>query len=155
MRGKKAPIRQIKVDPRFQRVDLAKLINKIMSNGKKTTAQRIVYKAFDYISDKTKQDPLEIYDAAIRNISPALEVKGKRIGGANYQIPIVVSGGRKLTLAHRWLIAASQSHKGTDMATALAQELIAAAKGEGEAMKKREDVQRMAEANKAFAHFAR
>ena len=74
MRGKKAPIRQIKVDPRFQRVDLAKLINKIMSNGKKTTAQRIVYKAFDYISDKTKQDPLEIYDAAIRNISPALEV---------------------------------------------------------------------------------
>ena len=155
MRGKKIPIRQIKADPKFQRVDLAKFINKIMSNGKKTTAQRIVYKAFDYISDKTKQDPLEIYDAAMRNISPVLEVKGRRIGGANYQIPIVVSGGRKLTLAHRWLIAASQSRKGTDMATALAQELIAASKGEGEAMKKREDVQRMAEANKAFAHFAR
>ena len=155
MRGKKAPIRKIKADPRFQRVDLAKFINKIMISGKKTTAQRIVYKAFDYISNKTKQDPLEIYDTAIRNISPVLEVKGKRIGGANYQIPIVVSGGRKLTLAHRWLITASQSRQGTDMATALAQELIAASKGEGEAMKKREDVQRMAEANKAFAHFAR
>ena len=155
MRGKKAPKRKIKVDPRFNRVDIAKLINKIMNDGKKTTAQRILYNAFQYISDKTKQDPLEIYDSAIRNISPVLEVKGKRIGGANYQIPIVVSGGRKLTLAHRWLIAASQSHKGTDMVTALAQELIAAAKGEGEAMKKREDVQRMAEANKAFAHFAR
>ena len=131
MRGKKAPIRKIKADPRFQRVDLAKFINKIMISGKKTTAQRIVYKAFDYISNKTKQDPLEIYDTAIRNISPVLEVKGKRIGGANYQIPIVVSGGRKLTLAHRWLITASQSRKGTDMATALAQELIAASKGEG------------------------
>jgi len=155
MRGKKALVREIKADPRFNRVDLAKFINKIMISGKKTTAQRIVYKAFDYISSKTKQDPLEIYDTAMNNISPVLEVKGKRIGGANYQVPIVVSGNRKLTLAHRWLIAASKSRKGIDMATSLANELIAASKGEGEAMKKREDVQRMAEANKAFAHFAR
>ena len=155
MRGKKAPKRKIKVDPRFKRVDIAKLINKIMIGGKKNTAQQIVYNAFQYISDKTKQDPLEIYDAAMRNISPSLEVKGRRIGGANYQIPIVVSGDRKLILAHRWLIEVSRSRKGIDMATSLATELIAAAKGEGGAMKKREDIQRMAEANKAFAHFAR
>ncbi len=155
MRGKKAPKRKIKVDPRFKRVDIAKLINKIMIGGKKNTAQQIVYNAFQYISDKTKQDPLEIYDSAMRNISPTLEVKGRRIGGANYQIPIVVSGDRKLILAHRWLIEVSRSRKGIDIATSLATELIAAAKGEGEAMRKREDIQRMAEANKAFAHFAR
>ena len=155
MRGKKAPKRKIKGDPRFNRVDIAKLINKIMKKGKKTIAQRILYNAFQYISDKTKQDPLEIYDSAIRNISPVLEVKGKRIGGANYQIPIVVSGERRLILAHKWLINASKNRKGKDMATSLADELILAAKGEGEAMKKRGDVQRMAEANKAFAHFAR
>jgi len=155
MRGKQAPKRKIKEDPRFNRVDIAKLINKIMIGGKKTVAQKIVYKAFEIISDKTKQDSIEVYDAAIRNISPALEVKGRRIGGANYQVPIVVSGERKLTLAHRWLIAACKSLKGITMANALANELIAASKGEGSAMKKREDVQRMAEANKAFAHFAR
>lgn len=154
MRGKQAPKRQIKADPRFQRIDIAKLINKIMERGKKTTAQKVVYGAFDYISDKAKQDPLEVYDAAIRNISPSLEVKGKRIGGANYQVPIVVTGDRKMTLAHRWLIEASKARKGASMAVRLGEELMAAAKGEGAAMKKREDVQRMAESNKAFAHFA-
>jgi len=154
MRGKQAPKRGIKPDPKFQRTDLAKLINKIMERGKKTTAQKIIYGAFDYISDKTKQDPLEIYDAAIRNISPSLEVKGKRIGGANYQVPIVVTGDRKMTLAHRWLIEAAKTRKGASMSVKIAEELMAAAKGEGAAMKKREDVQRMAEANKAFAHFA-
>ncbi|PLX25713.1 30S ribosomal protein S7 [Candidatus Parcubacteria bacterium] len=154
MRGKQAPKREIKADPRFQRIDIAKLINKIMERGKKTTAQKVVYGAFDYISDKAKQDPLEVYDAAIRNISPNLEVKGKRIGGANYQVPIVVTGDRRLTLAHRWLIEASKARKGAAMAVRLGEELMAAAKGEGSAMKKREDVQRMAESNKAFAHFA-
>ena len=154
MRGKQAPKRQIKPDPKFQRVDIAKLINKIMERGKKTTAQKVVYGAFDYISEKTKQDPITIYDNAIRNISPNLEVKGKRIGGANYQVPIVVTGERKLVLAHRWLIEAAKARKGAAMSVKLGDELMAAANGEGSAMKKREDVQRMAESNKAFAHFA-
>ena len=154
MRGKPIPKRRISPDPKFHRLDIAKLINKIMERGKKNTAQKIVYGAFDYISDKTKQDPVEIYDAAMRNVSPNLEVKGKRIGGANYQVPIVVMGDRKLTLAHRWLIGAAQSRKGASMIVKLGDELISAAKGEGTAMKKREDVQKMAEANKAFAHFA-
>lgn len=154
MRGKQAPKRQINPDARFHRVDIAKLINKIMERGKKTTAQKVVYGAFDYISAKTKQDPLTIYDAAVRNISPNLEVKGKRIGGANYQVPIVVTGDRKMILAHRWLIEAAKSRKGAAMSKKLGEELMAAAKGEGAAMKKREDVQRMAEANRAFAHFA-
>ncbi|MBT4349699.1 30S ribosomal protein S7 [bacterium] len=154
MRGKQAPKRNIKPDPKFNRVDIAKLINKIMLGGKKTIAQGIVYDAFAYISEKAKKDPLETYDIAMRNISPNLEVKGKRIGGANYQVPIVVIGERKLTLAHRWLLAATRARKGSAMFKRLGEELIAAAEGEGAAMKKREDVQRMAEANKAFAHFA-
>jgi len=154
MRGKKAPKRDITPDPKFQRVDIAKMINKVMSDGKKTTAQRVVYDAFEYISAKTKQDPIETYDAAIRNVSPSLEVKGKRIGGANYQVPIVVSGDRKFTLAYRWILEAARARTGAAMSKRLGEELIAAAKGEGAAMKKREDVQRMAESNKAFAHFA-
>ncbi len=154
MRGKQAPKRKITPDPKFDRVDLARLINLIVKKGKKTTAQNIVYKAFEYISNKTKQDPLEVYDSAIRNVAPNLEVKGRRIGGANYQVPIVVMGDRRLGLAHRWLLEAARSRKGAAMDICLGDELILASKGEGEAMKKREDVQRMAEANKAFAHFA-
>lgn len=154
MRGKQAPKRKIAADAKFQRVDIAKLINRIMERGKKTIAQKVVYGAMEYISEKTKQDPLTIYDAAIRNISPNLEVKGKRIGGANYQVPIVVTGDRKMILAHRWLIEAAKARKGAAMAKKLGDELMAAANGEGAAMKKREDVQKMAESNKAFAHFA-
>jgi len=154
MRGKKAPKRNIAPDPKFQRIDIAKLINKVMSDGKKTTAQKVVYDAFQYISEKTKQDPIEVYDAAIRNVSPSLEVKGKRIGGANYQVPIVVTGERKLILAYRWILEAARAKKGAAMSKRLGDEFMSAANGEGAAMKKREDVQRMAESNKAFAHFA-
>ena len=153
MRGKPVTKRVIAADPKFQRVDIAKLINKVMRKGKKTIAQKIVYGALEYISNKTKQDALEIYDTAMRNISPNLEVKGKRIGGANYQVPIVVTGERKIILAHRWLIEATSHRKGMATHKALGEELLAAAKNEGEAIKKREDVQRMAEANRAFAHF--
>ncbi len=153
MRGKPVTKRVIAADPKFQRVDIAKLINKVMRQGKKTIAQKIVYGALEYISDKTKQDALEIYDVAMRNIAPNLEVKGKRIGGANYQVPIVVTGERKIVLAHRWLIEAASHRKGMAAHKALAEELLAASKNEGEAIKKREDVQRMAEANRAFAHF--
>ena len=154
MRGKRSPKRDILPDPKFQRIDIAKLINKVMTRGKKTTAQKVVYEAFDYISEKTKQDPITIYDAAIRNVSPSLEVKGKRIGGANYQVPIVVTGERKLILAYRWILEAARSRKGSAMYKRLGDELISASNGEGTAMKKREDVQKMAESNKAFAHFA-
>ena len=154
MRGKKAPKRDITPDPKFQRADIAKLINYVMSDGKKTTAQRVVYDAFEYISKKTKLDPLEVYDNAIRNVSPSLEVKGKRIGGANYQVPIVVTGERKTTLAYRWILEAARGKKGAAMSKRLGDELIAASNSDGGAMKKREDVQRMAESNKAFAHFA-
>lgn len=153
MRGKQAPKRVIKADPKFQRVDIAKLINAIMERGKKTVAQGVVYDAFEIISRETKQDALEVYDQAIQNISPNLEVKGRRVGGANYQVPVVVTGERKMILSRRWLLAAARARKGKRMAERLALELMAAAKGEGDAIKKREDVQRMAEANKAFAHF--
>lgn len=154
MRGKQAPKRKIPGDPKFNRVDLQKFINKIMQRGKKSTAQRVVYDALDIISEKTKKDALEVYDQAMRNVSPALEVKGRRVGGANYQVPVVVMGDRKLILAHRWIIEAAKNKKGSSMANKLATEIMDAAKGEGAAMKKREDVQKMAESNKAFAHFA-
>ncbi len=154
MRGKNVAKRKIAPDPKFSRLDLAKFINRIMERGKKTKAQSLLYGAFDYVSEKAKQDPLDIYDAAIRNVLPNLEVKGKRIGGANYQVPIVVTGDRQINLAHRWILEAAQARKGASFSIKLGEELLAAAKGEGAAMKKREDVHKMAEANRAFAHFA-
>ncbi|MFW0862526.1 MAG: 30S ribosomal protein S7 [Candidatus Komeilibacteria bacterium] len=155
MRGKQAPKRKIKPDPKFNNVTIAKFINYIMDDGKKSVAQKIVYGAFDFISKKTKQDPLDVFDAAIKNVGPNIEVKGRRIGGANYQVPVVVSGSRKTQLAFRWIIGASKGKKGKPMHLKLAEELMDAANGEGEAMKKKQDVHKMAEANKAFAHFAR
>jgi len=125
-----------------------------MDRGKKTTAQGIVYDCFDILAEKTKQDPLSVYERAIKNISPQLEVRSRRVGGANYQIPIEVRGERKYTLACRWLLAAARARKGKKMSGKLADELLAATNGEGAAMKKKEDMVRMAEANRAFAHFA-
>jgi len=154
MRGKKAPKRRIDPDPKFSRVDIAKLINSVMRQGKKSTAQSIVYGAFDLISDITKRDAIEVYDQAIRNVGPSLELKGRRVGGANYQVPVVVMGDRKLILAHRWILEAARAKKGKMMAVKLAEEIVAASKGEGDSIKKRDDVHKMAEANKAFAHFA-
>ena len=154
MRGKQAPKRKIAPDPKFNSVKIAKFINYIMRRGKKTTAQKVVYGAFEIISDRIKGDPIQIFEKAIKNISPNLEVKSRRIGGANYQIPKVVSSDRKLVLAYRWLINAAKSRKGKPMSEKLADEIMSAAKGEGEAVKKREDTHRMAEANRAFAHFA-
>ncbi|OGY89912.1 MAG: 30S ribosomal protein S7 [Candidatus Komeilibacteria bacterium RIFCSPLOWO2_01_FULL_45_10] len=154
MRSKPSVKRKIAPDPKFNSVRIAKLINYIMRGGKKTVAQKVVYDALDVISAKTKGDPLVVFEEALKNVSPQLEVKSRRIGGANYQIPMVVSSDRRLVLAYRWLINAAQTKKGKPMAQKLAEELIAAAKGEGEAVKKREDVHRMAEANRAFAHFA-
>lgn len=155
MRGKSASARIIAPDSKFGNVQVAKLINYVMKDGKKTTAQAVVYGAFEKISEKTKADPVEIFENALKNTMPTLEVKSKRVGGANYQIPMPVRGERRLALSFRWLLETTRHKKGRPMADKLADELIAAAKGEGDAVKKKQDVQRMAEANRAFAHFAR
>jgi len=143
----------IEPDARYNNVVVSKLINYIMERGKKTIATRIVYEAFDIIKEKTKKDPIEIFEKAIQNTSPVLEVRSKRIGGANYQVPMEVSKDRRIALSFRWIIAAAKKGKGT-MKDKLAKELIQASNNEGEAIKKKENVHRMAEANKAFAHFA-
>ncbi len=155
MRGKKAPKRDILLDPKFHNLQVAKFINYMMRRGKKSIAQDVVYGAFENISNKIKQDPLEIFDKAIKNVGPSLEVRGRRIGGANYQIPYPVRAERKFALASRWLIEASRKKKGKSMAEKLATELVDAANEQGEAFKKKVDTHRMAEANRAFAHFAR
>lgn len=146
--------REIAPDPKFGNVVVAKFINHLMRRGKKTIAQAVLYDAFEHISQKTKQDPLQVFDQALRNVTPVLEVKPRRIGGANYQIAIEVRPQRRQTLAMRWLLEAARAQKGAPMSERLAAELIAAAKKEGGAMKKREDIHRMAEANRAFSHFA-
>jgi small subunit ribosomal protein S7 len=153
MRHKRAPKREILPDSKYNRVDVAKFINYIMRRGKKSLAEKIVYKAFEEVNRITNEDPLKIFDEAIKNISPLLEVKSRRIGGANYQIPVPVPPHRRFILASRWIIEAAKNRKGKPMFEKLAEELIAASKGEGAAFKKKQDVHRMAEANKAFAHF--
>ena len=134
---------------------LAKFINNIMENGKKETARKIVYKAFDIIKEKTSNpNPLEIFDTAIKNAGPLVEVRSRRIGGANYQVPREVRPERRIALAMRWIIKAARSKKGVPIHQKLAEELILASNNEGAAIKKKEDTHRMAESNKAFAHFA-
>lgn len=145
----------IQPDPKFRNVNVSKFINHIMLNGKKTTAQTIVYDCLDLISEKTKQDSVEIFEQALKNVAPSLEVKSKRVGGANYQVPMSVRGDRRSMLSFRWIISAARTKKGRPMYQKLADELIAAANNEGDAVRKKTDVQRMAEANRAFAHFAR
>ncbi len=133
---------------------LEKFINNIMWSGRKETARKIVYGAFDIIKEKTGSEPLEVFDTAIRNVSPAIEVRSRRVGGANYQVPREVRPERKQALAYRWIIDAARSRKGADMHKKLADELMAAANNEGPAIKKRDDTRKMAESNKAFAHLA-
>jgi len=134
---------------------VAQLINKVMQSGKKTVAQRLVYGAFDIVKEKTKKEPLQVFYQAIENVSPVLEVKPKRVGGATYQVPMEVRPERKLDLTIRWILDAARSKKGKEMAIKLSDEIISAANNEGNAIKKKNDTHRMAEANKAFAHFAR
>jgi small subunit ribosomal protein S7 len=155
MRGKKASKRDITPDPKYGNALVAKFINYVMQDGKKATAQRVVYGAFDVIGRKTDQNPVEVFETAIKNAQPSVEVKSKRVGGANYQIPIPVRGERRISLAYRWIIGAARTRKGRPMAAKLADELIAASKNEGDAIKKKMDVHRMAEANRAFAHYGR
>jgi len=155
MRGKPAPKRKIEPDPKYHDTDIAKFINYIMERGKKSVAQKVVYGCLEIIKEHSKQEPRHIFNKALKQVAPLLEVRGRRVGGANYQIPYQVRGDRRFTLACRWIIEAARARKGKPMADKLAEEIMAAAKGEGTAVKKRNDVQRMAEANKAFAHFAR
>lgn len=142
-------------DPVYNSEKVSKFVNCIMERGKKTVAQRIVYKALDTIKEKAKvEDPVVIFDEAIRNVGPTVEVRSRRVGGANYQVPREVAQNRRVALAMRWLIEAANSKKGAPMHEKLADEFIAAYKNEGEAIKRRENTHKMAEANKAFAHFA-
>jgi len=146
---------KIAPDGIYNDLSVAQFVNKVMKRGKKTIAQKIVYGAFDIIKEKTKQEPLEIFRLAIENASPLLEVKPKRVGGATYQVPMEVRGERKLALATKWILDGARGKRGKPMAEKLAQELIDASNNQGVAIKKKADTHRMAEANKAFAHFAR
>ena len=153
MRKKKAEKRYAVPDPRFNDVMVSRFINKVMIQGKKNTARILVYSAFDIIADKMKQDPIEVFRKALSNVSPAIEVRSRRVGGATYQVPVEVREERRFALAIRWLKLYASERRDKSMASRLASELMAAANGEGSSVKKRDDVHRMAEANKAFAHF--
>jgi len=155
MRGKPAPKRTIEGDARYNDITIAKFVNYLMKDGKKSVAEKIIYDSFDIIKDKTKQDPRHVFNKAMKKISPLVEIRGKRVGGANYQVPFQVRGDRRFTLGSRWLIEAAKARKGKPMAEKLAAEILDASEGEGAAMKKRDSVHRMAESNKAFAHFGR
>ncbi len=155
MRRKKKIKKIIQPDPRYQNTTVAKLINYIMKDGKKSLASHIVYQAFDLIAKKLKKEALEVFDQAIKNTSPLVEIKSRRIGGAHYQIPKEVRGDRRLSLAIRWIVEGARKRKGKPMFERLAEELIEAANNTGFAVKKKEEVHRMAEANRAFAHLSR
>mgnify|MGYP001606919706 CR=1 FL=1 len=146
--------RAILPDTVYESVPVTKLVNYIMERGKKNVARSIVYGAFDQIKEGSKANPVEVLDLAIKNVGPQMEVRSRRVGGANYQVPHEVRPERQLALAYRWIIGAARSKKGKPIAARLAEELLAASKNEGEAVKKRENVHKMAEANRAFAHFA-
>lgn len=156
MRGKaKAKKRLIKIEDKFQSELLSKFINKVLLRGQKDTAKIIVYGALDILAQKTKKPPIDVFENAIQNASPLLEVRSKRIGGATYQVPMEVRPDRKNTLAMRWIIKAARDRQGKSMDELLADELLNAYNQTGSAMTKRENMHKMAEANKAFAHFAR
>ena len=152
-RRREVPKREILPDPKFGSLQIAKFVNMLMKSGKKSTAESIMYKALDNITNKDAGDPVEIMDKALENVSPMVEVKSRRVGGATYQVPVEVRTSRRVTLAMRWLIDASRKRGEKSMELKLAGELKDAAENRGSAVKKREDTHRMAEANKAFAHF--
>ncbi|UUM19810.1 MULTISPECIES: 30S ribosomal protein S7 [unclassified Mycoplasma] len=152
-RKKSAPIREVLADPVFNSVIVTKLINTIMLDGKKSIAQDILYSAFEIVKEKTQKDPMEVFLQAVENITPQLEIRTRRIGGTNYQVPTEVSPRRKKTLALRWLVNYARTRNEKTMDVRLANEIIDASNKTGGAIKKREDTHKMAEANRAFAHF--
>ncbi len=153
MRRKSADKRQVVPDPVYSDVLVSRFVNSVMRNGKKSTAQRLVYKAFDLIEAKGSEPGVEIFRKAVNNVAPLVEVRSRRVGGATYQVPIEVRPDRRTALAFRWIIQYARVRNDKSMATRLANELLSAANGEGGAIKKKDDTHRMAEANKAFAHF--
>ena len=154
MRRKRSVVRQLDPDPRHGNTLVTKFVNYVMRKGKKSVAERVVYGAFAIIQRETGEEPLVVFQRAMQNASPLLEIKSRRIGGANYQVPREVNPKRRVSLAFRWIIGAARAKTGKPMASTLAEELILAAKNEGIAIKRKADMHRMAEANKAFAHFA-
>ena len=155
MRKKRVYKKYYGPDPKYSRVDIGRFVNYVMEDGKKAVAEKVVHQSFDIIKKQTNEDPVEVFEKAMTNAAPQLEVASKRVGGANYQVPREVRPGRRFVLAARWIIGAARSRKGKPMSVKLADELIAASKNEGAAIKKKQDTHRMAEANRAFAHFAR
>ena len=154
-RRRRAERREVPPDPKYNNLELARFINRVMQCGKKTTAQRIAYEAFNIIREQSSLDPLEVFQQAMRNATPLVEVKPKRVGGATYQIPTELRRGRSEALAMRWLINGARSRKGMPMRSGLAQELMDASRGEGSAVRRKEELHRMAEANRAFVHYRR
>ena len=147
------PKREVAPDVKYNNVRVAMFINRMMRGGKKSTAQRVLYDAFDMVEERSKRDPIEIFEQALRNATPVLEVKPRRVGGSTYQVPVEVSPDRPLSLAMRWLLASARARGGRSMSEKLAAEFMDAANGQGSAIKKKEDTHRMAEANRAFAHY--
>ena len=153
MRRNRAERRPVTPDPRYNSEVVAKFVNNVMERGKKSLAARIVYNAFALVEERTKRPAMEVFEEAMKNATPLVEVKPRRVGGATYQIPVEISSSRRMALAMRWLIDNSRARSGRDMAARLAAELMDTARNEGATVKKREDTHRMAEANQAFAHF--
>ena len=152
-RRNRPPKRKIVPDPKYNSTMLAKFVNRVMIKGKKSVAERIVYDSLDIIEQQTHKNPLEVFEQAVRNAMPVLEVKPRRVGGATYQIPVEVRSDRRLSLAMRWLVATAKGRSGKSMAEKVAAELMDAANGTGATIKKKEDTHKMAEANRAFAHY--
>ena len=152
-RRREVPKREILPDPKFHNVDVAKFVNVLMTRGKKSVAERIIYGALDTIKTKSGKDPIEVFTQAVQNVKPVVEVKSRRVGGANYQVPVEVRPVRRTALSMRWIREAARKRGEKSMAQRLANELMEAAEGRGGAVKKKEEVHRMAEANKAFAHY--
>ena len=152
-RKRKAPKKILIVDPRYKSTIIPKLINSIMFDGKKTVAEKIVYEAIDKIKSKSKEEPITVFNEAINNIRPTVEVKSRRVGGATYQVPVEVKSKRSQALALRWLISASRKRKDKNMSDKIFNEIYDAYQNRGSAIKKKEDTHKMAESNKAFAHF--
>lgn len=147
------PNRPVEPDVKYNNVHITMFVNRMMQGGKKSTARRVLYDALEMVEERTKREPMEVFEQALRNVTPVLEVKPRRVGGSTYQVPVEVEPGRATSLAMRWLMAAARGRGGRSMAEKLAAEIMDAAGGQGSAIKKKEDTHRMAEANRAFAHY--
>jgi small subunit ribosomal protein S7 len=152
-RRAKVPQRVVLPDPKYNNKNITRMVGRLMWDGKRSLAERIIYKALDLIEQRSRRNPVDVFEQALRNATPVLEVKPRRVGGSTYQVPVEIRGERRMALAMRWLIAAARARSGHSMAEKLANELMDAAAGQGNTIRKREETHRMAESNKAFAHY--